>query len=330
VKLLNFLADGQAHFGLAVDGYAVPFTALQAHERTSFPELESIYTYLESLPESFEHASMLADRVPGLIELGDTQGMYPIIGVRILPPIPKPAALLDFALTPRHLVNSMRTMLRHEFGSLASRLVSSLLEKRMYRMSSSPTPPYYKGNHLSVIGDHDEIGWPSYTSYPDIEPELAILTGRPGHKIAGYMIFNDASARDVQFPEMFGSGPARSKDFSKGNGLGPFLVTPDEIPDPLSLNVIARVGERFVWKGSTLEYAVRPERVVDYFEGIFTLVPGVVLGMGTIPGCTGLDNDQWIEPGEIVEIMFEGLGTLHQKVPTVPAGLEKSRWEQRF
>ncbi len=330
VKLLNFMAEGNAHFGIAVDGFAVPFSVLQAHERTSFPELESVYAYLEALPGSFEHASMLAGRVPGLIELGDIQGMYPVIEVRILPPIPKPAALIDFALTPRHLVNSMRTMLRHEFGPLASRIASSLLEKRLYKMSGSPTPPYYKGNHLSVIGDHDEIGWPSYTSYPDIEPELAVLTGRPGYEIAGYMIFNDVSARDVQFPEMIGSGPARSKDFSRGNGLGPFLVTPDEIPDPLSLNVVAVIGERFVWKGSTSEYAARLQRIVDYFKGTFSLVPGVVLGMGTIPGCTGLDNDEWIEPGEAIEITFEGLGTLHQRVPAVPAGLERSRWEQRF
>ena len=94
---------------------------------------------------------------------------------------------------------------------------------------------YYKCNHNAVIGDNDTIHWPAYSSYLDIEPELAIVTGNEVMPIAGYTIFNDSSARDVQFWEMVGTGPARSKDFGHSKGLGPFIVTPDEIGDPLAL-----------------------------------------------------------------------------------------------
>ena len=128
---------------------------------------------------------------------------------------------------------------------------------------------------------------------------------------------------------MTGTGPARSKDFFNGNGLGPFLVTPDEIPDPLSLKVTVTIGERFIWRGTTSEYVIHPEKVIEYVQTIFPFVPGVVLGMGTIPCCTGLDNDLWVNPGELIKITIDGLGTLHQRIPERPDVPEKSRWKRR-
>jgi len=130
---------------------------------------------------------------------------------------------------------------------------------------------YYKGNHHAVIGDNDTISWPSYTSYLDIEPELAVVTVTGNMPIAGYTIFNDSSARDVQFPEMIGLGPARSKDFDRSKGLGPFLVTPDEIEDPLGLDVKVTIGRRYEWRGSTKEYSATPEKMLDYLKTILRL-----------------------------------------------------------
>ncbi len=185
---------------------------------------------------------------------------------------------------------------------------------------------YYKGNHLEIIGHGDEVGWPAYTSYLDIEPELAFVTGNHAQKIAGYLIFNDASARDVQFPEMTGLGPSRSKDFERGNGLGPFIVTPDEVPDPLSLDVTVDISGRMTWKGHTSQYTVTPEKVVDFLETVYPVKPGMVIGMGTVPGCAGLDTDQWIVPGDSIDITFTGLGTLNQKIPSQLPKLQPSSW----
>jgi 2-keto-4-pentenoate hydratase/2-oxohepta-3-ene-1,7-dioic acid hydratase in catechol pathway len=98
---------------------------------------------------------------------------------------------------------------------------------------------------------------------------------------------------------------------------------------PLSLSVTVKIGDRFTWKGHISEYIANPDRVVDFFKTIFPLVPGIVLGMGTIPDCTGLDNDCWINPVERITITFDGLGTLRQLVPRVPADLEASRWKKR-
>jgi 2-keto-4-pentenoate hydratase/2-oxohepta-3-ene-1,7-dioic acid hydratase in catechol pathway len=159
---------------------------------------------------------------------------------------------------------------------------------------------------------------------------LAIITGNEAKPIAGYTIFNDSSARDIQLKEMLGlGGPARSKDFDRSNGLGPFMVTPDEVGDPLALNVKVKIGNRMEWKGSTSEYFARPEKVIEYLKAVFTLLPGTVIGMGTIPDCTGLDNDLWINPGEKIEIISDKLGILRQNIPDVLGKMEPSNWENR-
>jgi 2-keto-4-pentenoate hydratase/2-oxohepta-3-ene-1,7-dioic acid hydratase in catechol pathway len=323
VKLLSFEKDGSPGFGAVLGARVIAFDQLSAGEESA-PLLTSADRYLEHLPESFERARELLARVDGSGMAGT-----PLEQVRILPPIPRPPALLDFGLTPGHLVRSARTLFRREFGPILGGLAYLAMKRRIERASRSDTPLYYKGNHLALIGSGDCMGWPAYTSYLDIEPELAVVVGNSACKIAGYTIFNDASARDVQFPEMMGSGPARSKDFADSNGLGPYLVTPDEIPDPLALPVSVTIGSRHTWSGHTAEYTARPLEVLEYYEKVFAPRPGTIIGMGTVPGCTGLDNDLWILPGERIEIRIEGLGTLCQHVPSKIGRLEKSRWKAR-
>ena len=218
-------------------------------------------------------------------------------------------------------------MIKHEFGFFGS-IIAPIVKKRISAAAVGKML-YYKCNHNAVIGDNDTVHWPAYASYLDIEPELAIITGNEARPIAGYTIFNDSSARDVQMWEMIGTGPARSKDFGHSKGLGPFIITPDEIGDPFALNVKVKIGERFEWKGSTSEYSARPEKALEYLKTIFTPLPGTVIGMGTIPDCTGLDNDLWIKPGEKIEITFDKLGTLRQNTPENPGKIEPSHWGNR-
>lgn len=323
MKLLTFERNGRSEFGALLGDRVVAFDELRDGEEPD-PLLASVERYLERLPDSFERARELLSGVHG-----SRVGGHPLEEVRILPPIPRPAALLDFGLTPRHLVQSARTLLEREFGPVWGRLAHLVMKRRIERASDPVAPLYYKGNHLAVIGNGDHMGWPVYTSYLDIEPELAFVTGNPECKIAGYTIFNDASARDVQFPEMMGSGPARSKDFADSNGIGPYLVTPDEIPDPLALSVSVTIGSRYTWSGHTSEYTAHPLEVLEYYEKVFPPRPGTIVGMGTVPGCTGLDNDLWILPGERIEIHIEGLGTLCQRVSPKIGELDASRWKAR-
>jgi len=329
MKLLNFqsVPGGAPKFGVVIKGYAVSFATLQLKSGQTSAELSDVYSYLENLPSSEDTARELMKYAEAYISSFSDSEKTPLEEAKILAPLATPRALIDFGLTPRHLGNSAATMVKHEFGVFGS-LIAPIVKKRLSAAAGGKML-YYKCNHNAIIGDNDTIHWPAFSSYLDIEPELAIITGNSSRPIAGYTIFNDSSARDVQFWEMIGTGPARSKDFGHSKGLGPFIVTPDETGDPLALNVKVKIGERFDWKGSTAEYSARPEKALEYLMTVFTPLPGTVVGMGTIPGCTGLDNDLWINPGEKIEITFDKLGILRQKTPEKVDNLEPSRWGNR-
>ncbi|KQC11020.1 MAG: hypothetical protein APR62_10795 [Smithella sp. SDB] len=327
MKLLNFQAESGAmpEFGVVISGHAVSFKTLLQKSGQSNVLLLDIYSYLENLPSSENAARDLLNYGNVYISSFNDNEKIPLEKAKILSPVPVPRALIDFGLSPRHLGNSAATLIKHAFGFFG--LIIAPIVKNRIKAATSGKMLYYKGNHNAVIGDNDTIHWPAYTSYLDIEPELAVVTGNEATPIAGYTIFNDSSARDVQFKEMMGlGGPARSKDFDRSNGFGPFIVTPDEIGDPLALNVKVKIGNRYEWKGSTSEYFARPEEVVNFLKAVFTLLPGTVIGLGTIPDCTGLDNDLWLEPGDKIEIIFDKLGILRQNIPENLGKIEPSPW----
>lgn len=329
MKLLNFQDEtrGVPRFGIVIKGHAVAFDVLAQKLGHDFPELTDIYAYLENLPRSQDAASQLEKYGDAYLASFADGEKIPLDKARILPPVPVPRALIDFGLSPRHLANSAATLLKHEFGMFGA-MLAPIVKKRVSARAKAKML-YYKGNHHAVIGDDDTLHWPTYTSYLDIEPELAVITGNEQMPIAGYTIFNDTSARDVQFPEMIGMGPATSKDFDHSKGLGPFLVTPDEVGDPLVLQVKITIGRRYQWRGSTAEYSATPQAMLDYLKTILSPLPGTVIGMGTIPDCTGLDNDLWLLPGEKIEMTFDRLGILRQNTPLSLTKLQPSRWSNR-
>ena len=325
MKLVRFLKQGQteAAFGFLEGGRVYAFADLLSGSNGKYSELlASSEAYLSALPASYEAA--LTIREKAVNEDGEAVG-----NVKLLAPLGEPAALFDFGLTPRHLINSARTMFRHEFGSFIGNIASSFVARKIRKKAGEADLAYYKCNHQVISGPYDDIIWPLYTSYLDIEPELAFVTGTKDQPLAGYCIFNDISARDIQFPEMIGSGPARSKDFSASNSIGPYLLTADELPGPLGLNVKVEIGSRLVWTGSTSEYRCGPMEVLDFLSGVFAPSPGTIIGMGTIPGCTGMDNNRWLLPGETVRISFDTLGELKQKVLPPAGKLLPSRWKRR-
>jgi 2-keto-4-pentenoate hydratase/2-oxohepta-3-ene-1,7-dioic acid hydratase in catechol pathway len=203
-------------------------------------------------------------------------------------------------------------------------------------LTKPPAPPagvperlsYYKCNMNSIVGDGETIPWPLYTSRLDIEPELAVVYGNPQQPVAGFCIFNDVSARDVQAQEFIG-GFCLTKDMDKGNQLGPYLVTADEVGDPYALEVVVKVDGQVRYQGSTAEIDHKAEEVFAWLGFIASIKPGTVIGFGTIPDCTGLDRDDFIDPGAEIEIRFERLGSLRCRFAEPTAKLLPSRWPLR-
>jgi 2-keto-4-pentenoate hydratase/2-oxohepta-3-ene-1,7-dioic acid hydratase in catechol pathway len=335
MKLIRFTSDtaGSAAFGVVLRDHAVSFAALQRASRRTHPELADSRSYLAGLPGSEEAAQdLLAWGEEHLGELGEPE-RPPLGEVRLLEPFDV-AALFDFGLTPRHLKNSAGTLLTYEkddpqTAPLLQAFAKAVMQKPADRPAGQPEHlAYYKGNMNTVVGDGESVPWPAYTSRLDIEPELAVVYGNELQPVAGVCIFNDVSARDVQALEFIG-GFCMTKDMAKGNQLGPYLVTLDEVGDPYNLAVTVTVNGEPRFQGSTTEIDHKAEDVFAFLETMAPLKSGSVIGCGTIPDCTGLDHDDFLDPGDEVEISFERLGTLRCRFAEPVGELLPSRWPVR-
>jgi len=261
--------------------------------------------------EGREMALLTIDYVAGH---GDRSGLlgpqgerivYAMDEVMIMAPVPRPNSLRDYMAFEGHATFSGKRQ----------------LDKGWYEM-----PVCYKGNPDTVIGPEEVIPWPAFTDLLDYELEYGIYIGKEGMNIprerareyiAGYTIFNDISARDIQLQEMLagGLGPVKGKDFC--SVMGPCLVTPDEI-EPGNLRMIARVnGEVWSDNNSGTAYWTWPQ-IIEFASMDETLYPGDFLGSGTVEGGCGLELSRWIQPGDVIELEIEGLGILRNRVGEKP------------
>ena len=143
----------------------------------------------------------------------------------------------------------------------------------------------YRG---ALIGAHDDIVLPAVSPNVDWEAELAVVVGgRVRHAsvadaeaaIAGYSVLNDVSVRDFQRrTTQFLQG----KTFEASTPLGPWLVTPDELPD-LQREIVCEVNGVEMQHANTGDVVFDPVAVVRYVSSIITLEPGDVIATGT-PG----------------------------------------------
>jgi len=233
------------------------------------------------------------------------QVVYDRSEVRLLSPLLRPNSIKDCTVYVEHLLNCRDI----EPGSLPDAYYEY--------------PVYYKGNPDAIVHPGETVHWPSYTEKLDFELEIAAVIGRQGRDvpaseaeeyIAGFTIFDDFSARDVQSESKpVKMGPSKSKDFA--NGFGPCLVTTDAI-DPTDLETTVRVNGE-VWSTNTTDGMYHSwEDIVEHVSEGITIHPGDVIGSGTVPLGCGLELDRWLRPGDTVELEVEGIGTLAHHIGT--------------
>jgi 2-keto-4-pentenoate hydratase/2-oxohepta-3-ene-1,7-dioic acid hydratase in catechol pathway len=274
------------------------------------------------------HADMIA-----FLEAGGDPGAldgprHALADARLLAPLPRPASIRDAMSFEEHVINSTRAIGLGPYARV-DRLVERVLGRRFsiaHRASATfyRQPPYYKSNPRSVVGPDAEVRIPAYSERFDYELEWGVVIGKPGvdiprerarEHIAGYTIFNDFSARDAQKREMGGRlGPAKGKDFDTGNAIGPWLVTPDELPDPYDLTMLARVNGAEWSRGSTATMHWRFEDLIAHISASETLYPGDFIGSGTVGGGCGLEHGAYLRSGDVVELEVERIGVLRNRV----------------
>jgi 2-keto-4-pentenoate hydratase/2-oxohepta-3-ene-1,7-dioic acid hydratase in catechol pathway len=299
---------------------------------------------LHALPPDVTVLDLVRAGLPAALEAGTavlSAPPVPLAGVRLLPPLAAPT-VRDFVAFEEHVE-----------GIVASVGDGTGVVPEWYQ-----APTFYFTNPYALIGAHDDVPVPPGSQLLDFELEVAIVVGRDGasltpeqarEHIFGYTVLNDWSARDLQRREMKVSlGPAKGKD--SVTTLGPWLVTADEL-EPcrdadgfLALDMRVTVNGIEVGQDLLSNMGWPFEELIAYASRGTEVRAGDVLGSGTC-GNGGCLAELWgrrgelspppLQPGDVVEMTVEGIGTIRNRVvpgldlPQVRAARPRPRIRKR-
>jgi fumarylacetoacetate (FAA) hydrolase len=327
MKLVSYIKEEREQLGILINDMVYDMEVLH-------PDLpSSMSMFLNYWEDSFP----VAQAGELMLKEGtrtSNRGM-PLKDIQLISPVPFPASCRDGYAFRQHVAAARR-----------NRKAEMIPEFDQY-------PIFYFTNHHSITGPGDVRCMPDHFEKLDFELEAAIVICKPGRNIkaaeaeeyiGGLMIMNDLSARRLQMEEMLlNLGPAKGKDFS--TVLGPWLVTLDELQ---SLEIPCKENHTGVNWNLQMKCFVNGIQVSDgnlgdmdwTFAEIIErasygvdLYPGDVIGSGTVgTGCflelngTGKLNDpnyteQWLQPGDVVEMEIDGLGKLSNTIVA-----EESDW----
>lgn len=183
-------------------------------------------------------------------------------------------------------------------------------------------PILFLKSTTAITGPNDPVMIPKDSVKTDWEVELSFVIGKRASYVpeaeamdyvAGYCLHNDVSEREFQLE--------RGGTWDKGKGcdtfapLGPWLVTKDEIADPHSLRLWLSVNGKMMQDGNTDDLIFTIPQLVAYISRFMTLLPGDIVSTGTPAGVgLGFNPPVYLQPGDVVELGIDGLGSSRQKV----------------
>ncbi len=175
----------------------------------------------------------------------------------------------------------------------------------------------------SVVPNGASVEIPVFTKQLDYEIEIGIIISKEAYQVspenamdyvAGYTIFNDLSARDIQAREHSNKVILMGKSFKGSCPLGPWLVTPDELSDPHNLEMKLRVNGDVRQDANTSQMHYKTAELVSWWSHM-GLYPGDVISSGSPAGViAGMENPVWLKPGDVIDAGVAELGTLMTSV----------------
>jgi acylpyruvate hydrolase len=184
----------------------------------------------------------------------------------------------------------------------------------------------------SVLAPHADLVKPALTDRFDYEGELGIVIGAGGRyipagkaldAIAGFVVLNDASARDWQ---RAGTQWTAGKNFEGSMPIGPEVVTTDEA-DVSDVALTTVLNGQVMQSARTSQMIVDVPSAVEFFSSFTRLAPGDVIATGT-PGGVGFARQPpvWLRPGDVIEVSVENIGTIRNRVVAEPGDHSDWRW----
>ena len=253
----------------------------------------------EAGPSEMEMLDYISKKAPG-----DVTGAAPVEEIKIVSPIPEPD----------------QDIICLGINYLAHAEESARLKKEAF---SKPDQAVYFSKRVNRATDPGD-GIPSHkelTSQLDYEAELAVILKKDAKDVAledvedyifGYTIMNDVSAREVQTEHKqwyFG------KSLDGFTPLGPWIVTADSVEFPPKLRIQSRVNGELRQDSNTEQFIHGIAEVVSELSRGMTLKAGTIIATGTPAGVgMGFDPPRFLKPGDVVECMIEGIGTLKNPV----------------
>lgn len=228
---------------------------------------------------------------------------------------------------PAHADSAPRVPLGSRFGPPVadpSKIICVGLNYADHARESGATVPsepviFFKAT-TSLCGPDDNVIIPLGSEKTDWEVELAVVIGRTAKRVseadalgyvAGYAIMNDLSERHYQL-EREGQW-VKGKSCDTFAPVGPWLVTPDEVPKPDELRLWLKVNGESRQDGSTSTMVYKVPFLVSYISQFMTLLPGDIISTGTPPGVgLGMKPPVYLKEGDIMELGIDGLGTQRQ------------------
>ncbi|TML67522.1 MAG: DUF2437 domain-containing protein [Actinobacteria bacterium] len=178
----------------------------------------------------------------------------------------------------------------------------------------------------AIVGPDEPVVYPEHlTEELDYELELAVVIAKPGkwlsaeeagEYVGGYLIFNDIAARDIQRREMRSGVFSFCKAIDTFCPLGPWIVTPDEIPDAHDLRMELRVNGEARQVSHSGRMSVTVPEILSHYSAL-GYSAGDVVSTGTVSGVAGFSEDAaslYLRPGDVMEAEIERIGVLRNPV----------------
>jgi 2-keto-4-pentenoate hydratase/2-oxohepta-3-ene-1,7-dioic acid hydratase in catechol pathway len=263
---------------------------------------EPILEFLDD-PKAESKAQMAADSAKKHLEDGKQgeKGYWKLDAVTVLPPVARPSKIICLG------------------GNFSDHLAEA---KSLF----PPFPISFLKAPTSLVGHRASVIYPRTVKLLDYEVELATIIGKKCKNVvredalqyvAGFSVFNDISARDIQFAEMKRGFCNLGKNFDTFGPLGPYLVTPDQSGNPDNLGMELRVNGQTRQQASTKKMVFKVRELVEFFSSM-TLEPGDIITSGTPSGVAIYrkpDKEPYLlRPGDSIEAKVENLGRLQNTV----------------
>jgi len=255
-------------------------------------------THVHPLPQS-DDDDVLAHIQNAIANLAFGSAALPLEDVKLLAPLQRPPRIFGIGLNYReHAAES--------------------------KMTVQSVPTVFMKLASSITGPDTDVLLPPAATQPDYEAELAVVIGKPGHRIAaadweqhvfGYTIVNDVSARGVQLAT---SQWTLGKSFPTFTPMGPCIVTRDEVPDPHALDIKLTLSGEVMQSANTRDMIFRIPELIAYISAITPLESGDIISTGTPPGVgLGRTPQRWLRDDEEMVIEIERIGTLRNRTRAV-------------